>query len=65
MKACGAEGDAGCTSHCTLQTRRADNTWIHGAGWEEVKEAGRRGDYRSAGNNKEEGNGEGKNYAGP
>lgn len=47
-----------------LQTQGADN-WSHGAGWEEVKEAGRREDYRSARNNKEEENGEGKNYAGP
>lgn len=34
--------------------------WSRGAGWEEMKEAGRREDYRSARNNKEEERGEGK-----
>lgn len=62
-KAGGAEEDAGCISHCVLQTQGADN-WSPGAGWEEVKEAGRREDYRSTRNNKEEENGVGKKLSG-
>lgn len=55
----GGEEAAGCTSHRALQTR-GTGKWSRGARWEEMKEAGRREDYRSARNNKEEGRREGK-----
>lgn len=58
-KACGGEEAAVCTSHRALQTRGTDK-WSCREGWEETKEAGRREDYRSARNNKEEERGEEK-----